>query len=1046
MLIHTLIADRFVRLIWMSLLVFIIGSTQSKGEFGVMRAAYAQSSTATLTGTVVDDNGAVIPNIDVTVTNADTRQQRSALTNSTGYFLIPLLPPGSYNVMAQHEGFATLEMRNVVLSVNHQRTLKLQLKVGQISESVIVDNASLINSGSVAVQTTIDRGFVENLPLNGRSFSTLIELTPGVVLTKTQGQFSVNGQRSNANYFMVDGVSANVAIDPYIQISQTAGGTIPAFSALGTTNNLVSIDALQEFAILTSTYAAEFGRMPGAQVSTITRSGTNQLHGTLFEYFRNDALDANDWFANSRGLGKPPLRQNDFGGVLGGPVVRDRTFFFFSSEGLRVRQPQVGVTAVPTLSARNNAPVQIQPFLKAFPLPNGRDLGEGQAEFAASYSNPSTLDATSIRVDHAFTKRLTMFGRYNYAPSESTQRGGTPGTEVSLNSNTRVLFKTATITVGSTQIINGEISNDFRINYSRNVGANIYSIDEFGGAVPPPEALVFPPFASRNDSLFGFSLSEQMLFYIGKNARNLQRQFNVVDNLAIVRGAHQLKLGLDLRRLSPILDTSEYYQQASFRGVAGALTGIAAGVQVSGKSGKATTSVTSFSSYAQDTWRFGPRLAITYGLRWEFNPTPSVEQVNAPLIAIGLEDPSTIHLAPAGTIPWKTSYVDFAPRIGAAYTISDKTGRERVLRGGFGVFYDTGGGLASSLLSLTSSSGAFLLDVPFPLSATQATPPSPTTPTPPYSFIPVFDRQLKLPRTYEWNAALEQSLGSNQTVTASYVGAAGRSLLRRERLFRPNPDFNTVNAVTNSATSDYHAMQLQYRRRLSRGFQALGSYTWSHAIDIASTETLLNLPGSRVDPKVDRASADFDVRHSFSAGMTYDVARLGENGRIAKFLRKWSIDALFRAHTATPVNILTGSRLFNVFSVSRPDLVEGTPLYLHDSAAARGRRINSAAFSVPPPTRQGTLGRNALRGFGATQLDVAFRRQFTVTERLALQLRAELFNVFNHPNFGNPEGNLSNGALFGESITMLGRSLGGLNPLYQIGGPRSIQLALKLQF
>jgi hypothetical protein len=241
-------------------------------------------------------------------------------------------------------------------------------------------------------------------------------------------------------------------------------------------------------------------------------------------------------------------------------------------------------------------------------------------------------------------------------------------------------------------------------------------------------------------------------------------------------------------------------------------------------------------------------------------------------------------------------------------------------------------------------------------------------------------------------------------------------------------------------------MQLQYRRRLSRGFQALGSYTWSHAIDIASTETLLNLPGSRVDPKVDRASSDFDVRHSFSAGMTYEFARPGENGRFAKFLRKWSIDALFRAHTATPVNILTGSRLFNVFSVSRPDLMEGTPLYLHDSAAAGGRRINSAAFSAPPPTRQGTLGRNALRGFGATQLDVAFRRQFTLTERLALQLRAEFFNVFNHPNFGNPESDLSNGALFGESITMLGRSLGGLNPLYQIGGPRSIQLALKVHF
>jgi hypothetical protein len=1008
-----------------------------------------QSVTATLTGVVVDENDAAIADVDLNVTNADTGLRREAVTDSQGYFVVPLLPPGRYNVAAKRQGFSTLEVNNVVLNVNDQRALKIQLKVGQISESVIVEGASLIQTESATVRTVIDRQFVENLPLNGRSFSTLIELTPGTVLAKEEGQFSVNGQRTDANYFTVDGVGANVAIDPFIQINQTAGGSIPAFSALGTTSNLVSIDALQEFTIQTSTYAPEFGRMPGAQVATVSRSGTNHFHGAIFEYFRNDALDANDWFANSKGLGKAALRQNDFGGVFGGPVVRDRTFFFFSYEGLRLREPRVGITAVPGVSERAGAPIRMQPFLNAFPLPNGPALGDGLAEFDASYSNPSSLDATSLRIDHAFSGRFTLFGRFNYAPSQATQRGGTPESQtVSLNSSTSVRFKTVTITVGSTQIVTPRVINDFRANYSRNAGGNIWFINNFGGAIPPADSILFPPFASSNDSIFDFVLGEEIGYLAGKNARNLQRQINVVDNLAIARGSHQMKFGIDWRRLSPILDSSEYSQSASFfNGVSGALTGIADFVSVSGKTGKATTNVNNFSAYAQDNWKIGKRLSLSYGVRWEYNPSASITANNPPIIAVGmLENPSTIHLAPPGT-SWNTNSNSFAPRIGAAYQISHRPGREVVLRGGFGIFYDTAGRLAGSVLGGTTSSGTFFSNVPFPLTLAQATPPAPTPPTPPYSQIPVFELGLKQPRTYEWNVAVEQSLGQNQTITASYVGAAGRNLLRLERLFQPTPEFVAVNGVTNLATSDYHALQLQYKRRLSRGLQALASYTWSHSIDISSNDTVLNLPGSKLDPKVDRGSSDFDVRHSLSTGITYDLTRSSGNNLIGKILRNWSIDALFRTRTALPVNITTGRRgLFNVAFAQRPDLIQGVPLYINDSNVAGGRRINRAAFLTPPITRQGTLGRNALRGFPATQLDFALHRQFSLTERCTLQLRAEFFNVFNHPNFANPESNLSQGALFGQSIMMLGRGLGGLNPLYQIGGPRSVQLALRMQF
>src|SRR6266508_2432030 len=373
--------------------------------------AVAQSTTATLTGTVEDQNGAVIPGVSITIQNTATSFERQTATSDAGGFIVPLLPPGNYTVTVKRDGFTPVEIRNVILNVGDQKSLPIVLKAGGVTETVLINE-------SPAVGTVVDRQFVGNLPLNGRSFQSLITLTPGTVLTKTnlndQGQFSVNGQRSNANYFTVDGVGANIGVVAAVPQGQSAPGSLPGLTSSGGTNNLVSIDALQEFKVLTSTYAPEFGRTPGAQVSIITRPGTNKFSGTVFEYFRNEALDATDWFNNAKSLAKPALRQNNFGGVLGGPLYlprfgeggpsftsgKDRTFFFSSYEGLRLRLPNTTTTPVPTLAARQAAVPAIRPFFDAFPIPNGRDFGNGTAEFIGSFSNPSSLDATSIRIDH----------------------------------------------------------------------------------------------------------------------------------------------------------------------------------------------------------------------------------------------------------------------------------------------------------------------------------------------------------------------------------------------------------------------------------------------------------------------------------------------------------------------------------------------------------------------------------------------------------------------------------------------------------------------
>src|SRR5260370_28440639 len=391
---------------------------------------------------------------------------------------------------------------------------------------------------------------------------------------------------------MVDGVSANIGIGLTSNgnVGNGFGGALGSFSVLGGTNSLVSVDALQEFRIQTSTYAPEFGRTPGAQISIVTRSGANRFHGTAFDYFRNDILDANNWFADSAGLAKPQERQNDFGGTFSGPIARDHTFFFFSYEGLRLRLPKTELTTVPcdatcagAGNARAAAVSAMQPYLNAYPLPNGPEVltpctpnvngcpasGEqptGAAGFNSSFSNPATLDAYSLRVDHRLNDKLSLFGRYNYSPSKIGNRGGSGGLgALSVLEEDRITTQTAT--VGTTWIISPAVTNDLRFNYSRVSASSKSDLTTFGSAVPLA-SLGFPSsFTNQNaDLVFDlFALKNpgfQLL--VGRGAQNLQRQINIVDNLSVQHGSHNLKLGVDFRRLSPRISPPLYGQFALF--------------------------------------------------------------------------------------------------------------------------------------------------------------------------------------------------------------------------------------------------------------------------------------------------------------------------------------------------------------------------------------------------------------------------------------------------------------------------------------------------
>src|SRR5262249_630691 len=415
-------------------------------------ACTALAQTAQIQGQVTDPQKAVIPNAEVRIINQATGVERKTKTNDVGMFSVPFLEPGHYKITVQAQGFNTAISDDLTLNVGQALASKFELKVGATEQTVTVRGGTpLVNTQDATVGTVVDRRFVENMPLNGRTFQSLITLTPGVVLVNSldDGQFSVNGQRANANYFMVDGVSGNIAINSLNQPGQSEAGSAPVLSAFGCISNLFSVVALQDVGVQTSSFAPEFGRTPGAQVSIVTRPGTNEFHGSAFDYVRNDVFDANDWFANRAGKPRAPERQNDFGGTFSGPVLHNRTFFFFSYEGLRLRLPKTAITSVPSLNARSMAPATMQPFLNAYPIPNGPALGGNLAPFAASYSDPSSLDATGIRIDHTVSSKLTLFGRYNYSPSSSSSRA----VRSSLNTVNSVSLNTHTLTGGATLAI-----------------------------------------------------------------------------------------------------------------------------------------------------------------------------------------------------------------------------------------------------------------------------------------------------------------------------------------------------------------------------------------------------------------------------------------------------------------------------------------------------------------------------------------------------------------------------------------------------------------
>jgi hypothetical protein len=1046
----------------------------------------AQTDAATISGRISDPRGAFIRNAVIELVDIDRGTVALSKSNSDGVYSFPNVRPARYRVRVQSDGFKTVDITGLTVNTQDRLEENFALEIGSASESVTVEATSAQIDGSGAVRTVVDQGLVKELPLNGRSFQTLFQLTPSAVTTAPasggeQGQFSVNGQRADANYVMVDGASANVGLVGGAAPQQSLSGSLPGLSVAGGTNTLVSTDAVQEFSIQTSSFAPEFGRTPGAQVSITTRSGTDQLHGTVFDYLRNDLLDANDWFANHNGLKRAALRQNDFGGVVGGPIVvpglyagRNRTFFFFSYEGLRVVEPNTGLSQVPSLSTRSSATPTMQAILNAFPMPTGPDLGTGLAPANYSYSNPLTIDASSLRIDHQVNSKLSVFGRVNHAPS-STQTRGSGGT--SLSNVSQLSFSTDTVTAGSSYVMTPRLNNEFRFNWSRSTSNAGYALDTLGGAVPFTLSSQVSSYAdpSVSNLLIDILTALNGGIELGPVANNSIEQLNLVDGVSWQIRTHVIKFGIDWRHVSSHIGTAQYLPTAYFDTASAAAAGNSLEAAVTTRRA-VDADYNNYSIYAQDTFKVNERLNMTYGLRWDYNPSPSGGDSSGlgPILASGYS-PSLTNLSSVtlhrsnGSGLYNTTADNVAPRLGMTLRLSEVGKRETVLRVGGGIFYDLGSAPTGNIFTFSPFTGQrIFLGTTYPLPPSQAANFDPTT-TLPYTNVAAFPDTLRLPYVEQWNIGIEQNLSDNQTVTATYAGAGGHSLLRQS--------LATGNGLTTSASklyyvdnesySNYNSFQLQFRRRSTRGLQLLASYTYAHSLDNSSADSAINPPSAYSSPSIDYGNSDFDIRHTGSFGFDYRLPQFQSNAFWAPLLRNWAVGSFFEARTAPPVNVTYSKTISSGSYTYRPNVIAGVPLYIHDPTAPGGVRFNNrpqganqiGPFAISSSLQQGNFGRNTLRGFPLVQFDMAVRREITLTDRVHLQARVEAFNLTNHPNFASQSGSLgtvsgtklSPAAAFGSSQSSLAQALQGtfgvgFNSLYQLGGARSLQVALKVVF
>ena len=1039
--------------------------------------ALAQSYRGSIRGKVVDPSGSLIAGAKITAKNDATGLVRDTLTGSDGAYVLAELPAGLYVVMAESAGLSPVA-QNIVVNVGLDTRADFDLtRVEKRVERITVTEAApLVETTRDVLGEVVDQKLVTDLPLNGRDFGKLVALVPGATVEPsgvagTQfgfGQFNINGNRDRSNNYSVDGTDNN---DPYFNNS-----ALNQVGITGAPASLLPIDAIQEFN-LQSQFGAEYGRNTGSVVNILTRSGTNKLHGSAFGFFRNSALDARNYFNIEPR--KTSFQNSQFGGSLGGPIVKDKTFFFGAYEGQRERVGSDFILGVPTPAQRaqarqvalNNGLPAINPaldkILDFYPVSNTRTI-------PGVVRDKNDMDSLIAKVDHNFTGTEQLSGRYAFARSEQVFPLGNNGgfgkgsrlPQFAQTSPTRVQV----VSVSLLSTLSPSRINEVRFGYSR-YRTSFSSLD----ADFDPSTLGLD-FGNGKLGLPEFDFSIPQLENLGAQGFSVPRgrtsqTYQILDNFTWLRGRHTVKFGGEFRRAAienfndnlergifsfspsgldpdPVVDVlaNFYLGGPNFDAFVLALTGDT----------HRTTYNNGMSFFAQDDFRVRPNLTLNLGLRWEyFGPLSEKNNLLSNLAADGT-------LAMVGSHGLDGVYErdlnNFGPRVGFAWNAHPKT----VIRGAYGLYYDyvpqhlmlanftPSAGVATNpigpkpVLPLFYDENAFNGTVPGPVLSPGG---------PPFNVF-VTPRKFPAPYVQNWNFNIQQELTQAAAFEIGYVGSKGTRLVRLydqnqpdANFTFPNPTFGNMHTLAPIAASTYHALQTIFRLQGWGRFSGFTSYSWSKSLDDASDGIDFTagaaFPQDSTNLKAEHGPSTFDTRHRFTAAINYRVPSWG--GVSKRLGEGWELNWIITAQSGRPIPIVTSDDTTGRFYFNqRPNVVSGVNPVLSNWNPVSGY-LNAAAFSQPAFGTFGDLGRNSIYGPGYWNADFSVSKTTKLMEQLNLQLRAEFFNLLNHPNFALPNGSVTPGSGPAGQISQTPDVAQG-NPGLGGGGPRVIQLAAKFTF
>jgi hypothetical protein len=1022
----------------------------------------AQIDRASLNGTVSDSSGAVIPNVKVDATSAETGKQREVVTNTQGIYLIPALPVGHYTIVFSHNGLETVRNEGVLVLVGQRLTLNAQMVIGPQTTAVEVKaTAPLLDSNSAEMSGVVGTAAIENLPVNGRNWANLLVLAPGAIDDGGGNQRTIRfaGRARDDNNYMFDGVDAT-GIQEQAQKS--------------TTRLQVSEDAVEEYRVNSALYDAEYGAGAGGQVDIVTKSGGNRFHGDGFEYLRNSALDSRSFLdldpdPTVTGPTKvPPFRLNQFGGSLGGPIAKDKTFFFVNYEGIRQFRGQTLHAFVPSASLRNQilaTSPQMRPIVEAFP--NGEvstctfnpgspceDIDELTHQGAIRIRE----DSTTFRLDHRFSDTTQLYVRGVYDNSFTTAPLGNLFDEQEINTHPQ----------------------NYAISLTHSFSPNVFNEVKFG--------LNRAPFHNPQVGTFtqNYSVSTDNFESLNNNSTDHEvgTTFGYMDNLTIQHGRHTLKLGGEIRRIRLNQgQTQDYALDFTGNGDAALINDQLNSFTL--KSGWWSLGLrhTFVLPYFQDQWKVRSNFTLNMGLRWEYYAPITEAHGRSRIFDIQQcanavpDDPG---ICPQGTPFFYPNYSNFDPRVSFAWSPS-RFHDHTVIRAGYGIYSGAGqnddlnSGLESHsyAISLTSSDVpnlSYPIDPFVPLAAASGRTPR------------ALDRHRRDLYAEEWGLSVQQSLPDEFVLQVGYFGTVGHRLFARNYInlcnntladreagtcTRQLAGVGAVDIKYNDGNSTFNALQVSLQRHFNKGLMFATNYMWSHSINDGSVgggES--NAPENANCRLCDRGPSVYDIRHNLVVSLVYDLPFgpgkhfLAGDGLAGKLLGGWQLSGVQVFHTGHPLTVTvdrSSSSLLdgNSNSDQRPDLITGVPLipanqgpnsWINENYLSDGTPVSP--FAIPADFTWGTAGRGLIRSPITWQTDISLSKTVRITERTSLEISVQAFNVFNHDQYADPQISISNNnfGLINSTVNYNSNNDSFAPDNTGSGTPRQFQFGLKVIF